>query len=807
MRTRVSGLLSVVLLVLLMGGYVMVAHGAGRMGEEHLDSTASLLWPSTGPQFRVSVGTHPLGGLAMAFNPQTNRYLVVWADERSGHWEIWGTLVDASGNQVAIGGPLWSQPGGFLISTGDVGTFWGYAAAPIVACGDDEYLVLWSRQISEDPDIVVTYGRRVSADGCPIGDVLGGYCVIGPGGNGMVVYNNRDNEYLHVVESYTGFFHFSGVRISATGEILGYIDVPAYAEGLSYNPVRNEYLILYLEWELDYPDSHEMVYVQRLSNTGVMLGDPIHIAGTLEKNAYPRSISYNTSADEYLVSWRQYNGWWGRRMSGDGTYLSGEFLIQDGTGGGPLVYNSVGNEYLATWGGGSRRISSGGQLLESVIPYGGNATGYCPQEDRYLLCRREDSSICCRYLTGDGSTVGVERSLVGPPGHQSQLAISYHEALDQYLVVWRDTRSDEEGDIYAQRVGADGALWGGNFSLGDTYSPSFPAVAYNEQGLEWLVVWQERASGGQASWLRGQRVSASGDLLGACFDVDVAYYQVDAPPAIAYNGTENQYLAVWSHTDAGELHGRRVAVDGTVLGDAILLATGGSQNDPDVAYNSVRNEYLVVWEEDDRIYARQVLADGTMPASAYVAGDDANSHLPSLAYNAQEDQYLLAWSNWSGEPCVVMQRLYGNGTLQGGPRQIWDGECPSLDADVAYNPATNTYTLFCWLLPGMLDFYFLEVYQVDVAGDWVPLGYVGQGEFTGVIDSCEPRVACSSSEGRCMLAWRGRADISVWGSECGLSAISPTPTVTSSPTETPTATPTNTPRARLFLPLVCKGGS
>jgi len=830
MRARASGLVRVMFLVLLMGGYVMVAHGAGRMGGEHLDETTSLPWPSTGPQFLISAGTHPVGVPAMAFNPQTNRYLVVWADERSGVRELWGTLVDASGNQAPIGEYLFSQPSCFRISEGIV------AGNYSVACGNDEYFVFWGVEVYEDT--WVSYGKRVSRDGYPYSEasqVLSGYSESALDTR-TIVYNSRDDEYLVVCGENAG-------RVSASGEILDAVAIPQHVGGMDvgYNSVRNEYLILYLEYIGEYPDVIAWIRAQRLSNTGIPLGHPIDISGPWAPAGgygYAGSICYNPSVDEYLVSWgypdhgttEEFFSYAARRLSGDGAYVGDPIGIKSAhplgpsVWDGPLVYNALADEYLATWNGGARRISSSGQYLGTEIPYSGDQIGYCPQVDKYLLCRRENTGVYCRYLTtDDGYAVGVERSLVGSSGHQSQLAVSYHEALDQYLVAWRDTRSDEEGDMYAQRVGADGALWESNFSLGDTYSPSFPAVAYNEQGLEWLVVWQERGGGGQSSWLRGQRVSASGDLLGDRFDVDVAYYQVDAPPSIAYNRTENQYLVVWSHTDAGELHGRRVAADGTVLGDTILIASGGFQKEPDVVYNSVSNEYLVVWEEDHQIYARIVQPDGMMYGMTYAIGD-GNCYLPAIAYNPQEDQYLLVWSTDLGSPFVKMQRLSGSGTLLDGPSGLWNYDYYTYDADVAYNPTTNTYVLFCWMLPGQ-NLYRLEAYQVDVAGNWTGLeGWVGQGEFTGRLDSGEPSVACSSGEARCMLVWQGgRGDVSVWGSECGLSAVTPTPTPTSTtaptgmptatltntplPTNTPTATVTNTPSAYLYLPLVFKGSS
>ncbi|MCC7359833.1 MAG: hypothetical protein IT317_10170, partial [Anaerolineales bacterium] len=187
--------------------------------------------------------------------------------------------------------------------------------------------------------------------------------------------------------------------------------------------------------------------------------------------------------------------------------------------------------------------------------------------------------------------------------------------------------------IFGQRLNAaTGAELGGDLRLSDmgpdgstSYRAFNPAVAYNNQNDQYLVVWLgDDNSGGlvdEEYEIFGQRLNAAtgaelgGDLRlsdmgpngSTSYD---AYY-----PAVAYNSSANQYLVVWQGDDnTGELvdeeveiFGQRVnAATGAELGGDFRLSDMGPDGStsygaftPAVAYNSQNNEYLVVWQGDD----------------------------------------------------------------------------------------------------------------------------------------------------------------------------------------------------------------
>src|SRR5262245_1151572 len=232
---------------------------------------------------------------------------------------------------------------------------------------------------------------------------------------------------------------------------------------------------------------------------------------------------------------------------------------------------------------------------------------------------------------------------MGPEGYTGFFAVdpavAYNPPANEYLVVWEG--NDTAGplgntgqEIYGQRLSAAGGQVGAHdFRLsdmgteGDTSFNAFePAVAYNGASNEYLVVWSGDDNTGplvdQEYEIFGQRVSAAtGAEVGANDfrisdmgpDGDTGFGAFDS--AVTYNGTNNEYLVVWSGDDNTgplakdefEVFGQRLAATGAEVGENdFRLSDLGPDGDtrfgagsPAVAYNRASNEYLVVWGGDD----------------------------------------------------------------------------------------------------------------------------------------------------------------------------------------------------------------
>jgi len=268
-----------------------------------------------------------------------------------------------------------------------------------------------------------------------------------------------------------------------------------------------------------------------------------------------------------------------------------------------------------------------------------------------------------------------------------------------------------------------------------------PAVAYNSIADEYMVVWTaDGALGDDEFEIYGQRLNAAdGSLVGSRFrvsqmgpDGDPSVYVRD--PALAYNGTEDQYLVVWAADEDGaglvddefEIYGQLLAANGTMLGPRFRISSTGPDGDPDfdalnpaVVHNPYATEYLVVWQGDGfgdppadnavEILGRRIDAAGTplgpngfRISEMGATGDPAfRAQDPALTYNSTTHEYLVVWEGVddmpglaAGEVEIFGQRLAANGSQIG----VNDFRISDMgpDGDAAYaadNPALTWNSL------------------------------------------------------------------------------------------------------------------
>jgi hypothetical protein len=211
---------------------------------------------------------------------------------------------------------------------------------------------------------------------------------------------------------------------------------------------------------------------------------------------------------------------------------------------------------------------------------------------------------------------------------QAHPAVAYNPERQEYLVVWYNDRSLND-DIYAQRVAWNGRLLGPRFAVawGAGVERRYPDVTYNPSRKQYLVVWEEYD--GSRVRIRGQRLTDTGQLVGPVIPISGGPALKNCfRPAAAYAVHQDGYLVVWwRHVQgnmATDIEGQALSTTGALLGSNVVIATGTwtiSHEYPDVAYNRSRNEYLVAWQaktSDYDIYGRRVQGSGTpMGAGAF----------------------------------------------------------------------------------------------------------------------------------------------------------------------------------------------
>ncbi len=306
--------------------------------------------------------------------------------------------------------------------------------------------------------------------------------------------------------------------------------------------------------------------------------------------------------------------------------------------------------------------------------------------------------------------------------------MAFNSANGTILVVWRgDDDTGSKDEIYGQLI--DALSMQPRFSTqfriaemtgDDSFDARKPAVVYNTQVNEFLVVWQgvevgaeTTPQGDEAQEIFARRIAADGSLLdpqGNAATPTTGFLRVsqmgaaddngnyDAfQPAVAWDPVGNSYLVVWHGDDdaAGlvngeyEIFGQRLGYNNGMLektGNQFQIsdvsgANGNSVNDAvsaAVVYNETENEWLVIWQaiegttEGPAIYGQRLSSDGTETGeNDFLISDAADpqneARYPAVSWNTGENEYLVVWCGEGGtvpgEYEIFGQRLNKNGNV------------------------------------------------------------------------------------------------------------------------------------------------
>ena len=321
-----------------------------------------------------------------------------------------------------------------------------------------------------------------------------------------------------------------------------------------------------------------------------------------------------------------------------------------------IAYNSLHNEYLVVWSN----------------TRGGGAT----------------KDVYARRVRGDGTLLGNFTIVHDANGHNYEPDVAYSPAQDEYLVVYTYDDPSTDSDIWARRVEWNGSWMSNEFAIGRTTAKQHhPAVAYNSDANEYLVVYQNTWGGGGQD-VDAQRVRASDGwspgwvniATGAGFRSfsDVAYCPASNYYLIAYTFRPNSVLA------PGDIYAKVASWNIGYLSPEIHICDDANDQGT-VAVATSADEYLAVWEDSPststtELYARRLGADGTPlgPGGGFWMTGSPGRHdgAPSVAYGAGYG-YLIAWHRFMGG---LDYNVYGRYAMPG--RDSAAGGEFALDNDV-----------------------------------------------------------------------------------------------------------------------------
>lgn len=216
-----------------------------------------------------------------------------------------------------------------------------------------------------------------------------------------------------------------------------------------------------------------------------------------------------------------------------------------------------------------------------------------------------------------------------------------------HMVVWSDYRNGSEGDIYGARVrGSDHAVLDPTgFVIGSaSLLQGFPSVAWD--GTNYLVVWADSRSGVEFD-IFGARVRAADAAVldPAGIAISTAANR-QTTPAVSWNGTN--FLVVWKDArgETWDVYGTRIrGSDGLVLDPSgIPIATSPSaEQSPAVTWDGT--SHVVAWMSNyGGIHAARVNgSDGTLLDVVPFTITSAWAGFGRIAVAWDGTNYLVAW--------------------------------------------------------------------------------------------------------------------------------------------------------------------
>lgn len=377
------------------------------------------------------------------------------------------------------------------------------------------------------------------------------------------------------------------------------------------------------------------------SETGAPLEPGSHLIGSeiiissVDNLQYEPAVAYSRKHRGYLVVWRNPDGIYGQRITGDGKFV------------GPSPFP----------------IATGSKIRREP------AVDYDPINDRFLVVWMHD-------LNGDGSNwdlsgrfIHWDDTIPNPnefkicPYYTNQWhpKVAYAETMGEFLVVWAD-KSGTSSEIDGIRIKASN----GSFpppghpqmiSTGTEYRDS-PDVAYNLKRNEYLVVWDV---GKSSLDIYGVRLTGDFVKFGAPpYEFSIAGWPDDEGyPAVAACKEADQFLVAWESKTSTppvrlpDIYVRYVSGDGVPGSLHLLSNTPINEIDADVSCDMSGQQYLVTWMQQYSnssgpygIFAQMVFPNNTKGEPVEIkplyTGDPDRTN-PAVA--GGHTNYFVAWEH------------------------------------------------------------------------------------------------------------------------------------------------------------------
>ncbi|MBN1975968.1 MAG: hypothetical protein JW918_01085 [Anaerolineae bacterium] len=628
----------------------------------------------------------------VAYNGVRDEYLVVWGGNEGVHGgtHVYGQRVDADGTLLDNPGTPEDESHpttGFIVYTGTLVTNDVAVAHHAQA---DEYLVLWTHSQYLRGRVVDGNGDLLDVADTPEdeSDPAVDFFVaskLGQITSSDVVYNPTVRQYLVVWaddrnSGYESIYDIYGLRMGAGGVKApqGEFAISRAADdqmrpAVAYSTDSNQYLVVWNDKRNNGEDGE--VYGQRVWWPGLLLGHNFGITSASLSQTYP-AVAYNHRYHEYLAVWAdERNGnadIYGQRYDRDGIPLGSNFVIRQEAGDQlypDVAYNSIDNEYLVVWSDSDddtvewRRLSALGTGLDSGRVYTGVGKQACPavaynsnvsHGDYIVVFDMQEAGgtykVLAAHLDAEGNVAPVYYSASSSASNLAYPDIVYNDITNEYMVVWQNLAGNQ-GDIWGRRVDPIGVQVGAEFVIGQAAdTQGFPAIAWNDNANEYLVVWYDyRTEATTGTDIYGRRVGAASNVLGSDFIISSAAGATDQlHPAVIYVQSADRYRVVWdddrdsaSKGTGYDIRGRWVTSAGAVVGtfDDIIIRQIGWQRYPAIVYSEAFDRALTVWHDgrsgvEYDVYGTFSALDTEAPTARFTVDDRWGEEGDEFVFNA-----------------------------------------------------------------------------------------------------------------------------------------------------------------------------
>jgi hypothetical protein len=290
--------------------------------------------------------------------------------------------------------------------------------------------------------------------------------------------------------------------------------------------------------------------------------------------------------------------------------------------------------------------------------------------------------------------IGPERNLTADTSQQSDAASAFDGSI--HLVVWDDYRgTGAQSDIYGGRVRSDGTLVDpGGFPIAmGAPDESDPAVAATGPG-SFVVVWRDFRADDNGDIYAARVEVGSSVTVGPALRLS-ATAGLQGQPAVASAGC-GKALVVWTDDQDGnsDIRGTRLGAAGVQGARGFPISpVDGLQGDPAVA--STGDRYLVAWTTYVDVEPYDVVAARVGPGGAVldplgipIAAGPESEIQPDVAFDGH--RALVVWTDFRSSP----SRIYGlrvdptNGQVDPGTgTRVATTGSPQRDPAVAGGPA------------------------------------------------------------------------------------------------------------------------